>query len=161
VKAKLGMVPNLLATLARSPVALNAYLGLSGTVSAGSFSAAQQEVIALAVGQANGCHYCLSAHTMLGAKAGLSENAILDARQGCGANPLNAALATLSRQITEQRGVLADTDLDAARAAGLNDSQLLEVVAVVVLNLLTNYTNHIAATEIDFPQVALELPQVA
>lgn len=32
VKAKLGMVPNLLATLAHAPAALNGYLGLSETL---------------------------------------------------------------------------------------------------------------------------------
>ena len=39
VKAKLGVVPNLLATLAHAPAALNGYLGLSETLGTGRLSA--------------------------------------------------------------------------------------------------------------------------
>jgi alkylhydroperoxidase family enzyme len=38
---------------------------------------------------------------------------------------------------------------------GLSDAQIIEVLAHVALNTLTNYVNHIAATEIDFPVVAV------
>ena len=55
VKAKLGMVPNLLATLAHAPAALNGYLGLSETLGTGRLNASQREIVALAAGQANRC----------------------------------------------------------------------------------------------------------
>ena len=42
-----------------------------------------------------------------------------------------------------------------ARDAGLSDAQITEVVAAVALNVLTNYFNNLAGTEIDFPRVAL------
>ena len=38
VKAKLGMVPNLMRSLANSPAALEGYLGLSGSASKGVIS---------------------------------------------------------------------------------------------------------------------------
>ena len=60
VKAKLGMVPNLFATLAHAPAALNGYLGLSETLGTGRLSATQREIVALAAGQANRCQYCLT-----------------------------------------------------------------------------------------------------
>jgi hypothetical protein len=41
VQAKLGMVPNLLSTLANSPAALEAYLGLSGALSKGALPTAR------------------------------------------------------------------------------------------------------------------------
>ena len=46
-----------------------------------------------------------------------------------------------------------DADLAAARAAGLTDSDILETVAHVSHNILTNYVNHVAHTVIDFPEV--------
>ncbi len=80
VKAKLGMVPNLFATLAHAPAALNGYLGLSETLGTGRLNASQREIVALAAGQANRCQYCLSAHTLIGKGAGLSAEAIAAAR---------------------------------------------------------------------------------
>ncbi len=65
VKASLGMVPNLFATLANSPAALDGYLSLSKTLSHGRLSARQREIVALTVAQENECRYCLSAHTAL------------------------------------------------------------------------------------------------
>lgn len=44
----------------------------------------------------------------------------------------------------------------ALRAAHLTDADILETIAVVVaLNVFTNYVNHIAGTEVDFPAVAV------
>lgn len=53
------------------------------------------------------------------------------------------------------RGQISDGELAAARDAGLSDAQIAEVVAAVALNVLTNYFNNLAGTEIDFPRVAL------
>ena len=124
-------------------------------LAAGRLTSAQRESIALAVGQANACQYCLSAHTLLGKGAGLSPSDIELARTGRGATRLDAALAALARQLTEERGLLALSDLETYRQAGVDEGLMLEVVAAVALNTLTNYTNHIAGTEVDFPVVTV------
>ncbi len=157
VKQKLGMVPNMFATLAHAPAALNGYLALSDALTKGKLTAAQRELIALATAQANSCHYCLSAHTAIGKGAGLSESAILDARAARSTNPFNQAIATLADKLVRQLGVLSNDDLDAAKAAGIDQGLIMEVVANVALNILTNYTNHVADTDIDFPVVSPEL----
>lgn len=155
VKAKLGMVPNLFATLANAPAALRGYLGLSETLGSGRLTAAQREIVALAAGQANRCGYCLSAHTLLGKGAGLSADAISAARQGQGGNALDNAIAGFSRALVEHRGVVPAEDLADYRRAGLDDGLILEVIANIALNTLTNYTNHVAGTAVDFPAVAV------
>lgn len=137
-KAKLGMVPNLFSTLAHAPDALAGYLQLNGALQNGSLSPAERESIALAVGQVNRCAYCLSAHTLMGKGAGLSADAIATARQ-----------------IALSRGQISDADLAAARAAGLDDAKIIEVTALVALNVLTNYVNNVAGTVIDFPVVTV------
>jgi len=151
VKGKLGMVPNLVATLGQSPVALNAYLGLAETVGAGLLSAPDRERVALTVAEANACDYCLAAHSLIGKGAGLTPDEIDAARKGEAADPRGLALVRLARAIVADHGKLSDGDLHAARAGGLNDGEILEVLANVVLNILTNYANHIAETTIDFP----------
>lgn len=155
VKAKIGVVPNLFATFANSPAVLNGYLAFSDALTHGRLSAAQRETLALAIGQANSCQYCLSAHTLLGKGAGLDVAAIKDARQGNATDPITNALAKLAVKIVTQRGVLSDADINEAKDAGVDDGLIIEVIASVALNTLTNYTNHIAATEIDFPVVQL------
>ena len=42
-------------------------------------------------------------------------------------------------------------DLDAVRRAGFTDAQVIEIVAVVAENFLTNLINNVADTDIDFP----------
>lgn len=155
-KAKLGMVPNLFATLAHSPAALGGYLQLSEALSGGRLTARHREIVSLAVGQANSCQYCLSAHTALGKAAGLSAPEIAQARSGKAADTLDAAVAALARKLTETRGVVTDAELQTARSDGLDDGLIVEIVVNVALNTLTNYINHVAGTDIDFPVVDLK-----
>ena len=150
VRTKLGMVPNIIRTLAHSPAALRGYLALSEALAAGRLNAAERESVALAVGQANACGYCLSAHTLMAKGAGLSPDEVMAARQGEG-----SALAAFARKVTTTRAALSTQEIADARAMGLSDEQIVEVLAHVALNTLTNYVNHIAATEIDFPVVAV------
>lgn len=157
VKAKIGMVPNLFATFAHSPAVLNAYLGLSDALGAGVLTARQREIVALAVAQTNGCEYCVSAHTMMGKGAGLAVDAILAARHGKGADALDHAVASLAKSLVDDRGQISDAQLAAARLAGLDDARIVEIVAVVALNTMTNFMNNVAHTDVDFPKVAIEL----
>jgi uncharacterized peroxidase-related enzyme len=153
VKAKLGTVPNLFTTLAHAPGALHFYLQGADALGRGSFTARQRELIALAVADANGCGYCLAAHTAIGGMVGLEADEMVAAQDGRSANPRDAALVALARRIVATRANLDAGDLSAARSAGLAHADILETIAVVALNIFTNYVNHIAGTEVDFPAV--------
>jgi uncharacterized peroxidase-related enzyme len=157
IKAKIGMVPNLYATFAQSPAVLNGFLALSDALSKGVLTAAQREIVALATAQANQCHYCISAHTLLGKNAGLSAEAVLAARHGKADNAQDNAVATLAARLVETRGSVSDADVAAARSGGLTDAHIVEVIAHVSVNVMTNFTNNVAQTDIDFPVVDLAL----
>jgi uncharacterized peroxidase-related enzyme len=153
VEKKIGMVPNMISTMANSPTVAKAYLGFSQTLAGGSLSAKLQQQISLAVGEADQCNYCLSAHSFLGSKAGLSESDILDARHGMASDDkINAALV-FARKIVEDRGHVSDEDLEDVRRAGYSDGEIAEIIANVALNLFTNYFNHVADTDVDYPLV--------
>jgi alkylhydroperoxidase family enzyme len=62
----------------------------------------------------------------------------------------NAALV-LGRAVVLARGKVSDADIAEARKAGLDQAAIVEVVAHVALNVLTNYINNVAQTTIDFP----------
>ena len=52
-----------------------------------------------------------------------------------------------------ERGHVAASDVEAVKAAGYSDADVIEIVLHVALNTLTNYVNSVAATEIDFPVI--------
>ncbi|MDR3405787.1 MAG: carboxymuconolactone decarboxylase family protein [Chthoniobacter sp.] len=153
VQARLGKVPNLMRVFANSPAAFEAYLNFSGALLRGGLPAKLRESIALAVGEINGCGYCLSAHTLSSGKVGLSQEDILAARRSSAADPKFDAALKLARAIALQRGHISDAELRHARSAGLNDAEIVEIIQHVALNTLTNYTNNVARTVLDFPEV--------
>lgn len=151
VQKRLGMVPNIMKTMAHSPAVLEAYLGFSGAMAHSSLPAALREQIALAVGEANQCHYCVAAHTALGKKAGLTETQILESRSGKSSDPKTNAAIQFARKVVESRAQVTDGDVVQLRETGYGDAQIAEIVAAVSLNIFTNYFNHVTDPVIDFP----------
>ncbi len=152
VQGKLGLVPNMTRAMANAPAVLEGYLSFSGALGKGKLSAKNRERIALAVGQANGCDYCLAAHSAIGKMVGLTADQILDSRRGTSVEPQSDAIVRFARQVVDKQGRVTDADLADARLAGLDDAAVAEVVANVALNIFTNYFNHVAETDIDFPK---------
>ncbi len=151
VKKKLGMVPNLISTMAQSTAVASAYLGFSQSLAGGSLPARLREQISLTVGQANECDYCVAAHFALGKNAGLNATELQQARQGTSTDDKAKAALVFASKLVRDRGRVTDADLDQVRQAGFNDGEINEIVANVALNIFTNYFNHVAQTEIDFP----------
>lgn len=153
VQRSLGVVPNLYRVAARSPAALEGLLGLTGALARGRLGARLRERIALAVAEANGCDYCLSAHTALGKGLKLSDAELALAREARASDPRDAAALRFAARVIERRGRVDDADLAEARRAGLDDGEIVELVANAALNVFTNYLNQVAGTDIDFPVV--------
>lgn len=151
IRTKIGMVPNLYRVAGARPAVLSALLGLGEALSRGRFDARTREAIALAVAGANACDYCASAHAAIATGLKVAEADIARHLEGRAEDPRLAAILTLAVRIVETRGLLGDGEIDAARAAGLDDGDIAEVVGHVTHNLFTNYLNHVAGTEIDFP----------
>lgn len=153
VNKKMGMVPNLISTMANSTAVANAYLGFSQSLATGSLAPRLREQISLVVGEANSCEYCLAAHTALGKGAGLSEKETCDARRALADDDKESAALEFARKLVRDRGMVSDTDVQRVRQAGYTDGEIAELVANVALNIFTNYFNHVAETEVDFPGV--------
>lgn len=153
VEKQLGVVPNLFRLVGLSPAALQGFLGLNGALGK-ALDVRTRERIALAVAQINGCDYCLSAHSYLGlnlAKIDAAEMALN--RQGASSDAKAHAAVAFAAKVVKSRGKIVDADLQAVRAAGFTDAQIVEIVAVVAENVFTNFVNIVAQTEIDFPVV--------
>ena len=157
VHKQLGVVPNLMKLVGHSPAALEGFLALSGALAKGRLDLGLRERIALTVAEFNACDYCLAAHSYLGRNlAKLDEGEIAAARDGRSADPRIEAALRFAGRVAAERGRVGDADLAALRAAGFADAEVVEIVANVALNVLTNYVNNVAQTPVDFPRVELK-----
>lgn len=153
VKAKLGLTPNMIRTMAGSPAVLEGYLGFGTALGGGSLPLGLREQIALAVAEANRCDYCLSAHTALGRLAGLKDEETARSRKGASADPKEDAALKFAIAVVAGKGDVADEEFARVRRAGFSDGEIAEILAHVALNVFTNYFNKAAETAIDFPRV--------
>lgn len=154
IQAKVGMTPNIYRIMANSPAALEGVTKFGGSLAKGELSAKLREQIALVVGETNGCNYCLAAHSTVGKSLGLSEDAILDSRRGSAADTKTRAALEFAKALVENRGHVADEEIERVRDAGYDDGAIVEIIASVALNIFTNYFNHVAETPVDFPEAA-------
>ena len=154
IKSKLGMVPNLLATLGKSPAALNSYVMGKEALASGSLGDKVGESLALAIANFSQCGYCVSAHEAIGKMVGLSDEERDLNRNGQSGDPKTQAAIDLARNVVQNRGFISDDAFESAKGH-LSESEILEVIAITSFNLFTNYMNHALETKIDFPEVEL------
>ena len=158
VQKQLGVVPNLMKLVGHSPAALEGYLSLNGALGKGKLSVQLRERIALAIAEYNGCDYCLSAHDYLGRNvAKLSPSELVAARDGHSGDASTEAALQFALQVVQSHGQVSDGALASVRLAGFDEASVIEIVANVAVNVLTNYVNNVAQTDIDFPTVTAKL----
>ena len=156
IKSDLGMVPNFLAILAHSPDALKAFLGLHGIAGAGRLDPQTRESIALVVAQGNSCEYCVSAHTAIGRKAGLTGTEMTANRAGTSQDARAAAAVAFANALNTNLGEATQAEFDAVREAGYSDAEIVEIITHVGMNILTNLIGKASRVDIDFPKVSLQ-----
>jgi uncharacterized peroxidase-related enzyme len=147
---RFGFVPNLLGVLAESPAALEAYLSVSDALGKGRLTPVEREIATITVSAENRCEYCVAAHSTVAAMVKAPADVIAAARSG---GPIHdrrlEALRRFAQSVVATRGRPDAATLHGFLAAGYDQSQVLEVLAVVAFKTLSNYTNHIAATPLD------------
>lgn len=155
IEQQLGMVPNFLKVFANSPAALRAFLGLHGIAGEGSLDSQTRERIALAIAQQNECQYCVSAHTAIGRKSGLNNAEIEANRAGTSQDAKAAAAVKFARALVEHNGEVTTGELLEVRNAGYSESDIVEIITHVGMNILTNILGKTSRIDIDFPKVEL------
>lgn len=150
-----GATPAMFRAVANSTAALKSMWGSFGALGGGVLPARLGEQIAVAVADRNRCEYCLAAHTVLGRKAGAGAEEMAAAQRGESADPHTAAALRFALQLVDARGRVGDAEVQAVRAAGFSDEEIVEILAHVALNLFTNYVNVAFAVPVDFPSVPL------
>jgi len=149
---RFGMLPNLMRKMATAPALLEGYLTLGDLFEQTSLSPAEQQVVLLTVSRENRCEYCVGAHSVLADMAGVPKEVTDAVRDGQPLpDPRLEALSRFTAAVVEARGWVGDAEVAAFLEAGYGPQQVLEVVLGVGMKTLSNYTNHIAGTELDGP----------
>ena len=146
----LKFFPNLYATMAEAPALLEDYTMLACIFDKTSFSETERQIVLMTNDRLNGCTYCMSAHTALSKMGGVPDDVIESLRSG---TPIADAKLEALRQfaivINETRGWPEESTVQAFLDSGYTQQAVLEVVLDTALKVLSNYTNHIATTDLD------------
>ncbi|MEM8958054.1 MAG: carboxymuconolactone decarboxylase family protein [Pseudomonadota bacterium] len=145
-----GFLPNLLGTMAEAPAMLEGYMTLAGIFAKTDLSETERQIILMTNNRLNGCTYCMAAHTTLSQMGGVPADVIEALRAGTPiANAKLEALRVFATVINESRGWPTEAQVEAFLAAGYTRQTVLEVILGTALKVMSNYTNHVAETEVD------------
>lgn len=146
-----GFFPNLYAVFAESPVAISTYLHISKQLKEhGALTPQEQQIAMLAVSRTNGCDYCVAAHTMVAGMAQVPAETIQTIRDGkLPSDPKQAALVRFALAALEHRGLIPESEQESFLTAGYTSRHALDVLSILALKTLSNYTNHLAHTPLD------------
>lgn len=151
-KKNLGFIPNMYRNMATAPGLLETYLyGYDQFREHSAFSPQQQEVVFLTLSRANGCAYCIGAHSFIADK--MSDvppevtDAIRDDKQI--ADKKFAALHAFTKIMHEKRGLPNQVDVENFLEAGYSERHVLDIVTAIAVKSMSNFTNHLFHTELD------------
>jgi len=149
-QSTIGFVPNLIKKMANAPVIAEAYLTVGEIFSKSSFSAIEQQLILLTVSRYHECAYCMAAHSAIAKMQSVPKEIIEAIRNDEDlSNPKLAALRNLTENMVATRGNPDESVLKEFLEVGYDDSQVLEIILGISMKILSNYTNHVAETELD------------
>jgi uncharacterized peroxidase-related enzyme len=145
----LGTIPNFFAMISQSPDVLKAVADMHAALGK-SLGHKTRERIHVMTAEVNGCNYCLSAHTYLGGKLnGLTAEDMELNRDGHSTDPKADAALQFAYKVAKSRGHIEDADLEAVRAAGYTDAEIVDIVAETAFSFITNLFNNTFATDVD------------
>ena len=152
LQSAFGMIPNIAAAMATSPVLINSLVGLFQNVHGGSFTEAQVQTVLLTDAVTNACTWAVAFHTALALKEGIAPTDVEAIREGLlPRDGKLAALSALAKTMIEKRGRVDDRDIDRFIAAGFGKDHALEVIGIVAASTITNYTGSITKTPLEAP----------
>jgi AhpD family alkylhydroperoxidase len=150
LRASVGRIPNLAASMAESPALLNGFLALRELYGKTGFSPGEVQVLSLTAAYENDCAWCIAFHTAMALKDGVDRDAIDALRVG--ASPRDQRLAALSRfarAMVRNRGAVDAQTSEAFFAAGYSPQQALDVVMGMAFSLMANYAGHLTRPPVD------------
>lgn len=147
-----GMIPNLHAVMAESPIVLETYKQLHEAFQNTSFDKDELTVVWQTINVEHECHYCIPAHTMIANMMSI-DPAITEALRNRTALPSAKlqALHDMTLSMVRNRGNIKDSEMEAFFAAGYTQRHVLEITLGLSQKIMSNYINHFTKTPVDEP----------
>jgi uncharacterized peroxidase-related enzyme len=150
VKDKYGFIPNVLAIAAESQAALATYTTAVDELEKSSFTAAELQILYLAISYENECTYCVAAHTTVGQMNKVEEEVLNNLRAGKNlTDPKLNELVNFTRTVFTKRGSVSTNEIEKFLSVGYTSANILDVITVVATKTISNYINHIVETPLD------------
>ena len=156
---RLQRIPNMIRLLANSPSILDAYLRFNEAFASTKLTPKLRGLITTVVSELNGCNYTLSVACALGRREGLTDDELMSARLGQSADPKTREALSFVTNVVRERGHISAAEVEKLREAGFDDQEIVEIIALIALNIFRNYFNLVAVTEVDFPLVTANLTE--
>jgi uncharacterized peroxidase-related enzyme len=144
-----GWLPNTVRVMARGSVAAELYLTAGDLNAASTLSAVERELLAVLVAAHNGCGYCRAAHGLTARALNVDRRDVIAAASARSTDPRAATMLAFASLVLSRAGRLTDAEVARARADGLDDVTMLDIVCVIAENVLGNTINNLAATTLD------------
>jgi len=147
-------VPNLAQVMAASPALLRSYWQTQLNLQKfGKLSAAENNIVQMSIAMKNECKYCVSGHHLAGRIFfGTPETVMEEIRSGAEISDTKfSALQKFALLTYEKRGQISEEDMSEFLRAGYTREQALDVVTNIATKVMSNFTNHMAGTELDEP----------
>lgn len=150
VAKKFGFIPNMLGNMAHAPALLKSYLSVSALFDETSLTPTERQVVLLAASARNNCAYCVGAHTVIASMQKVPTDVVeaIRTRQPI-ANAKLEALRRFVEETVETRGWPSEETKRMFFGSGYSEAQAFEVIVGIGLKTMSNYMNHLAATELD------------
>jgi alkylhydroperoxidase family enzyme len=146
-----GSIPNLMATLANSPAALEGYRALEAVWENGSFAPRERQLILCTASVENRGSYCTTAHSAILETALRTPGEIVFAIRHNIPVPDTKldAVVTLVKELVRGRGYARQKTIQNFIAAGYRKEQVIELLVGIALKTISNYLDHLSPVPVD------------
>jgi alkylhydroperoxidase family enzyme len=150
LESKFGFIPNVMATMANSPVLLNGFAASFGSFHGGSLDECEKQILLLTNAVTIKCPWTVAAHSTFAIEDGVAESEIKAIRAGkLPQDRKYAALSALTKALIENKGNVTEADIEGFTSAGYTKSQILEVVTGVGVSTMAATTTNMAGTPVE------------
>ncbi|MFO8152604.1 carboxymuconolactone decarboxylase family protein [Thioalkalivibrio sp.] len=144
-------VPNLYRMLARSQVALTAFVRFEDILERhGRLSRDEQAIVALEVAMSNRCNYCRGVMSREAREAGVTGDTVTAVLHGLEPmEPRYRFLVDATRRLIADSGNLGQAEVVLFEERGIPFDELLEIVSIIAAFTLATYANNLSRTRVD------------
>jgi alkylhydroperoxidase family enzyme len=147
LESRFGFIPNVMATMANSPVLLNGFVGSFGSFHGGSLNECEKQILLLTNAVTIKCPWTVAAHSTFAIEDGVAESEIKAIRDS--QDRKYAALSALTKALIEKRGNVTEADIEKFTSAGYSKVQILEVITGVGISTMAATTTNMAGTPVE------------